>query len=74
MPAHKNGCFDRSSLEGREYPVQDGWKYQPLTAADQTRIPVIKPQAHTMTTDCQYSQRTKDDPGCMGCIRKWSGP
>ncbi len=74
MPARKHGCFNRAPLEGRSYPVQDGWVYQPMTATETTRAAVIKRVPHVMTTDCQYSQHTTDDPGCTDCIRKWSGP
>lgn len=74
MPS-KYGCFDRPLLEGRSYPVQDGWNYQPTTATDKTRIPVIKDQDFVMTPECQFSKLEKNmtDADCKGCIRKWTG-
>ena len=74
MPAHKHGCYNRAPLEGRTYPVQNGWRYVSRPGQGSTRDPVIQHVPHVMTTDCQYSQRTTDDPSCTGCIRKWTGP
>lgn len=73
--ASKHGCFDREPLEGRSYPVQDGWTYQSLGATGMTRIPVIKDQPFVMKPECQYSQLASNmaDSDCQGCIRKWTG-
>ena len=73
MPAHKNGCYNREPLEGRTYPVQNGWRYTTQPDGTETREPVIERQPHVMTTDCQYSRETTADPSCTGCIRKWAG-
>ena len=74
MTARRNGCYNGqrgAALAAHTYPVQDGWV--DIVDGDlvdlPTRLPVIRQQAHVMTTDCQYSIRTTDDPGCVGC--KW---
>lgn len=72
--AHKNGCHNRLPLGSRTYPVQDGWSYDVTFGATESRLPVIRQQDHVMSTDCQYSQLTTNDPGCNGCIRKWTPP
>lgn len=71
----RNGCYNRPPLGGgHTYSAQDGWLEQPLGVARDalgqiTRIPIIVQVPHVMSVDCEYSQRTINDPGCDGC--KW---
>lgn len=61
-----NGCNNtpRPTTE-TTYPVQDGWRYID-TPAGVERMPVIKMQAHVMTTPCQYD-KSHVDLRCGNC-------
>lgn len=71
MQPSKNGCHNRPPLGERTHPVQTGWvMVQDDDIGILTRSPIMVNQASDrMTTDCQYSRSTRDDPGCAGC--KW---
>ena len=56
------GCFNRLPYEDFLL-VQDGWLY---TEDKTSRVAVMKPVPHTMSTTCQY-QLSYEDKLCVGC-------
>ena len=65
-----NGCYNRRPFRDTG-EVQAGWKEQPLSLTDRTRIPVIDTVPFRMAYDCQYTltELGQQDKGCEGC--KW---
>ena len=64
------GCHDapRPVAGSITHYAQAGWTY---LAENKTRIPVMVPIYHTMSTECHYDKQ-HDDKRCLGCthIRK----
>lgn len=64
-----NGCHNRKPFQ-KSYEGQFGWTPVEQVHGMRVRVPVVERVPHRMTTACQYSLLTRDDPGCVGCTRK----
>lgn len=59
-----HGCHNRPPL-GKPLVAFVGYRFPEQRLEPQTReIPFA------MSTDCQYSKQTKNDPRCAGCTNK----
>lgn len=61
------GCHNRPRPTAEtSYPAQDGWQGGVTLRQTSTRLPVIVPVTHVMSTTCQYDKSAVDQR-CGGC-------
>lgn len=61
------GCHNRPRPTAEtSYPAQLGWHYGISLKGEPTRLPVVVPIAHTMSTNCRYDLSAADQR-CAGC-------
>lgn len=68
------GCHNRPRpTAATSYPAQDGWQGGVTLRQTATRMPVIVPIAHTLSTNCRYDLSAADQR-CAGCAHGQSDP
>lgn len=67
-----HGCHNKPGpTRSTTYLAQDG--YEPAVSqgnGNYTRTPRYVLVPHVMTTECQYTRGTPDDPRCKGCTHR----
>lgn len=62
------GCHNRPRpTAATSYPAQDGWQDIGLLTRRPSRLPIIVPIGHTMSTNCRYDLSAADQR-CAGCV------